>query len=249
MFPPPADRKNCSLSERFSAGAECERVETCSAAEQVNGAAAELFLGDAGEGPPNLYLPTNLTPEELFHALGRLRSEAEEAVERLIALIDALDDADSEPSGDESEPDLGSVSGRKGFDQSHWSAGDSLVDGGEPCLGASENHASPAMYWCSDARFKTGGGNQVGWSTGNSDDREGAPCDDDLEQDHDGREPDVEDEPSLGWTSVEAGRGRYGGVFGQNDLEIDTDTGIGDRDGLMEQCPALFDHTNVGVQA
>lgn len=253
MFPPRADQKNCSRSVHLSGAAtapvstsaESEQVETRSDAEQVNGAAAKPFLGAVDEEEPNLYLPTDLTPEELFQALGRLRSEAEEAVERLIALIDALDgDIDAEPTGDE-EPDLGSVSSQRGSDQRHWAQG---VDG-EPLHASNEYHPAPALDWWSDRQLRIPEGSQEGWATGNDDDREGAPCDDDREQDHDGREPDVEDEPSLGWTSVEAGLGRYGGAFGQNDLEIDTDTGIGDRDGLMEQCPALFDRTNVGVIA
>lgn len=50
----------------------------------------------------SLYLPTNLTPEQLFQALGRLRSEAAAEIERLLQFLDDLGgDPDLEPAGDE----------------------------------------------------------------------------------------------------------------------------------------------------
>jgi hypothetical protein len=67
---------------------------------------------------------------------------------------------------------------------------------GEPSLAACENH--PDYY----AR-----GSQLHWTQGNSDEREGDDGADDREDvcedegaEHDGCEPDVDGEPSLGWT-------------------------------------------------
>lgn len=67
-----------------------------------------------------------------------------------------------------------------------------------------------------------------------------------------GEEPEIEDEhgdgnpdyePSLGWTAREAAFGRYAEFNGCVDLEEQcedegdqSDSGIGDQDGLMEQC-------------
>ena len=153
-------------------------------------------LSDADQEPDkpdtgsDLYTRTDISPEELFRTLGRLRSEAEAEIERLLIFLDELDaDTDLEPSGDEGEPDLGSVPGRRGFDQSMWSAGNNAVDGGEPSLGASENHPNPNSYHWNDKPYRDQQGTQLGWATGNGDDREGASCDDD-------REPNVDDELS-----------------------------------------------------
>lgn len=64
----------------------------------------------------------------------------------------------------------------------------------------------------------------------------------DLEGDeHDGREPDVDDEPWLGWTAAIDQNGRPGWM-GPSPMTFDcdrewcpSDDGIGDSDGLMEQ--------------
>jgi len=56
-----------------------------------------------------LYLPTDITPEELFQAIGRLRKEARDEIDRLIRFIDKTDDYVSrelEDSNDD-EPSLG----------------------------------------------------------------------------------------------------------------------------------------------
>src|SRR3978361_382107 len=39
----------------------------------------------------SLYLPTDIAPEKLFEALGRLRSEAEAEIERLLIFLDQVD--------------------------------------------------------------------------------------------------------------------------------------------------------------
>jgi hypothetical protein len=60
---------------------------------------------------------------------------------------------------------------------------DATAEDLEPSLGSSETHPSP-YYTTNDASD-----HQEGWSRGRRDDRE---------EEHDGAEPDVEDEPSLG---------------------------------------------------
>ncbi len=37
-------------------------------------------------------MPTDITPEELFQAIGRLRKEARDEIDRLIRFIDKTDD-------------------------------------------------------------------------------------------------------------------------------------------------------------
>lgn len=180
MFPTVADRAKCS---------------SC---EHLNGQAFEPTRNAAARPNGELYFRTDIPPENVFQALGRLRSQAAAEIERLMAFLDETEgDPDFEPAGDEGEPELGSVEGRKGFDQSTWSAGADQVDGDEPSLGASENHPSSESFNWTDAPYRTAHGSQLGWSTGNVDDRE--HCADREEDDsHDGREPDVENEPSLG---------------------------------------------------
>ncbi|WP_128089473.1 hypothetical protein [Bradyrhizobium viridifuturi] len=146
----------------------------------------------AAAGPVALYLPTGVSPEELFQAMGRLRKEAQDEIDRLLAFLDQLDgDPDLEPNGDD-EPELGSVGGRRQLDQSTWAAGQD----GEPSLGSIECHpaAPEGDYW--PDRRRDGDGSQVAWSDSVTHD---------SEDEHDGREPDVDDElsgdenePSLG---------------------------------------------------
>jgi hypothetical protein len=73
---------------------------------------------EAPENPADaLYFPTDTTPEELFQAIGRLRKEARDEIDRLIGFLDHTDDyvsreleiedGNDEPGGDD-EPSLGS---------------------------------------------------------------------------------------------------------------------------------------------
>jgi hypothetical protein len=100
------------------------------------------------QGAP-LYLRTPLTPEEAFQAIGRLRKDARDEVDRLIRFLDLTDDyvsreledsIDDSPHDEETddngednedadpaEPSLGSV-GDVHFDQGRWAA--SNVTGG-----------------------------------------------------------------------------------------------------------------------
>lgn len=156
---------------------------------------------------PALYLPTGISPEEVFTAIGRLRKEALDEIDRLLAFLDATDgDADLEPSLGFAEVEPGRLA------PSHAGAADDREeeDELEASLGAPENH-----------------GSQVYWASGGRDDRE---------HEHDGREPDVDDElsgdehePLLGsfdrfvnqehaWRQT---KGRNWDLHTNNDLEAD----------------------------
>lgn len=96
------------------------------------------------QGAP-LYLPTDVTPEQLFQAIGRLRKDARDEIDRLIQFLDKTDDyvsreledsIDDNPhdeetddngedneDGDPAEPSLGSI-GEQHIDQTQWAAGD-----------------------------------------------------------------------------------------------------------------------------
>jgi hypothetical protein len=94
---------------------------------------------------PAIYYKTPVTPEEAFRAIGRLRKEARDEIDRLIRFLDKTDDyvsreledsIDDNPHDEEtddngedseddglSEPSLGS-SGDIHLDQERWAAGD-----------------------------------------------------------------------------------------------------------------------------
>jgi hypothetical protein len=87
----------------------------------------------------SLYLPTDVTPENLFQAIGRLRKEARDEIDRLIQFLDDTDKhMEREPDGDEedsdpAEPSLGSL-GDHHPNQERWAYGNSRdldVDDGE----------------------------------------------------------------------------------------------------------------------
>jgi hypothetical protein len=90
-----------------------------------------------------LYFPTDVTPEKLFQAIGRLRREARDEIDRLIRFLDDTDnhmeledsiddnphDEETDDNGednedaDPAEPSLGS-SGDVHLNQERWAAGD-----------------------------------------------------------------------------------------------------------------------------
>ena len=157
----------------------------------------------------------------------RLRAKCERAVERLLAVLDTLEaDPDEEPSLGFSEPSRPDWAG--GLDQRRIAEGSTddreQGDDDEPnvgweshgaqvSLGAGAHDAEPALGW-SDNMDQT----RHRRSTTEHEDEpalgflerhSAASCDqnehdlgygrgDDREDEHDGREPDVEDEPSLG---------------------------------------------------
>lgn len=122
------------------------------------------------------------------------RRNIEEAIERLLVVLDSLEaDPDIEPGNDD-EPSLGWPEARAGSGLSPWAtdAGDDreldLVDdeeGGdaEPSLGAPENHPASAGFLFSD---------QSKWAQGSNDDQESG---------------NVDDEPFLGWTEDQSQTG------------------------------------------
>lgn len=136
-----------------------------------------------------LYYRTPVTPEEAFQAIGRLRKEARDEIDRLIRFLDDTDDhMEREPDGDELDASYpegtayghGSrVLGSPNEDDEEC-AGDT-----EPSLGSRNMYESTDQtYWA----FHGAGGV-------------------DAEDEHDGAEPDhdqeadsADDEPSLGWT-------------------------------------------------
>src|ERR1700724_922388 len=70
---------------------------------------------------PAIYYKTPVTPEEAFQAIGRLRKEARDEIDRLIRFLDETDnhmerEPDDEADDSEAEPSLGSFDRR--MDQS-----------------------------------------------------------------------------------------------------------------------------------
>jgi hypothetical protein len=138
-----------------------------------------------------VYVPTDISPEDLFQAIGKLRKEAQDEIDRLLSFLDEIDgNIDDEAAGDEG--DASYPDGRSHL-LNHPGEDD------EPSLGSV---TGPEVY---SGKRKAAG--QESWSQGISDDREGDECADDREGDelqhggdeHDGAERE-EDEPSLGWT-------------------------------------------------
>jgi hypothetical protein len=127
--------------------------------------------------------------EEAFQAIGRLRKEARDEIDRLIRFLDTTDDyvsreledaVDDGPCDDnEMEPSLGSLDLVQDQDRAWRGATDNwLLDcevddcDDEPSLGSVGNNLS-----------------QEQWAAGTTKD---------LEDEHDGAEPPEDDEPSLG---------------------------------------------------
>src|SRR4030088_372031 len=72
-------------------------------------------IGTPEKPQDSLYYKTPITPEEAFQAIGRLRKEARDEIDRLIRFLDETDNhMEREPDGDEdedsgdTEPSLGS---------------------------------------------------------------------------------------------------------------------------------------------
>lgn len=159
--------------------------------------------GEARDAP--IYRRTDIAPEIFFQALGRARKAARDEIERLIIWLDSTIDVDEDSAvddegcdGDDFEPSLGSldlVSNQiKAWAVPPFGAVYDVdleedQSDREPSLGSVEDH--PNGY-CDGSDVHRYGRTQERWAGGNRDDREGC--------EHDGSEPDVEDEPSLGWT-------------------------------------------------
>src|SRR3954452_23107226 len=82
-------------------------------------ASANNLPGTPAESAGPLYVKTDISPEQIFQAIGRLRREARDEIVRLIQFLDKTDDyvsreledsIDDNPQGEEGddEPSLGS---------------------------------------------------------------------------------------------------------------------------------------------
>ncbi len=128
--------------------------------------------------PEGLYLPTDITPEQLFKAIGRLRKAAQDEIDRLLAFLDSTEmDSDF-------EPDLAGYD--RGMDDREGPDPDMEPDThDEPSLGFSTGGHYP------ENQMQDGPGFYMNTDAGRG-----------LEDEHDGAEPDVDGEASLGWTST-----------------------------------------------
>ena len=152
----------------------------------------------AQEGP--LYIPTDVTPEDLFQAIGRLRKEARDEIDRLVRFLDETENhMEREPEDEADDSEL-----EDGADE-------------ENSLGSLERHASS---YGPDGRNPTG--TQTNWSGGRGDD---------LEEEHDGAEPDEDGEPSLGaFEGHDNQTVAWAGETHFMDVELDAaESGIGDQ--------------------
>ena len=161
-------------------------------------------------------------------------SEITIMTDTLIGLLDACapdpdleDNADYELTGDE-EPLHGApehVTGSwRGIEASAC-----FAEGEELELGWTEMEARFGRYSAAGADVyepslgSTGSMHQGQWSDGGTDD---------TEDEHDGREPDVEDEPELGWTDLQARTGRY--VLGPAWYVTDGEPSLGSTTNLSQ---------------
>jgi cobalamin biosynthesis protein CobT len=123
---------------------------------------------------PGVYVPTDITPEELFQAIGRLRREARDEIDRLIRF---LDDSDRHMELDEAVDDV-------------------------PC-DDHELEPSLCGVTAGAANMPMGGYDEDLEGDAHEDDEEGHdrendPADGPLEVNEDG-DGNPDDEPSLGW--------------------------------------------------
>lgn len=196
---------------------------------------------------PDLYVKVEgVTPENIFQAIGRLREEAQNEIDRLLTFLDNTDGY----STTELEPSLGSIEkhpSAPGFvpgvwrdghgEQTNWSAGtnDDREDDHDGC--EPDEDLEPSLGSL--------GGSHLRWSIG---------MDDEREHEHDGAEPDEDLELSLGGsnptisgTQAAWASGCYADYEDEHDgrePDVDDerdDSGIGDMDGLLEQCSGYRD--------
>jgi hypothetical protein len=161
-----------------------------------------------------LYRRTDISPEDFFQSLGRVRRTVRDEIERLIDWLDSTIDTDVDSAVDDGlcdgdpdmEPSLGSFD-RMSDQVKAWQTTalctadiDAELDrcDAEPALAAPELHAADS---------------QEHWARGAGDDREGDPGCDDREPDVDD-EPTEDEEPAFGWNDDEAARGRYPTMMG-----------------------------------
>ena len=151
--------------------------------------------GVSGFGGEGLYLPVDVTPEQLFQAIGRLRKEARDEIDRLVRFLDETEnhmelEPEDEADDSEMEPSLGSF--ERVVDQSKaWQ------QRGEFCSGndaeRDEADAEPSLGSVGDMHFK-----QEYWAAGKRDDRELDGADSGI-GDQDGLDEQV---PFRDWQNV-----------------------------------------------
>jgi len=119
--------------------------------------------------PGSLYLPTDVTPEQLFQAIGQLRKEARDEIDRLVRFLDDTEnhmELEPEDEADDSEMEPSLRSFELVVDQSKaWQ------QRGEFCSGddaeQDEADTEPSLGSTGDLHF-----NQENWAAGKRDDRE-----------------------------------------------------------------------------
>lgn len=115
---------------------------TAVTSQDLEASTMKTSLGSAAESAGELYVRTDISPEQIFQAIGRLRKEARDEIDRLIRFLDATEnhmELEPEDEGDDSEledddpaendlddePSLGSCDpSMGGGDQTRWAAGD-----------------------------------------------------------------------------------------------------------------------------
>jgi hypothetical protein len=158
-------------------------------------------------GKPPLFRRTDISPEDFFQTLGRVRRAARDEIERLIDWLDSTIDCDQDAAVDDepcdgdtdTEPSLGSFDRMSNQIKAWQTTGfcnaeiDAELDrcDDEPSLGSCDG---PGRL------MPCGMGGQEYWARGNTDEREG--------DEHDGAER------SLGWSDEEAARGSYPSLMG-----------------------------------
>jgi hypothetical protein len=132
----------------------------------------------------SIYIPTDVTPEQLFQAIGRLRKEARDEIDRLLGFLDATEDTDTDTQCDdeqiddcELEPSLCGVEvAAKNMPEDPIGDDCELDDSDyEPSLGS----GAVGVH-----------NSQARWAMHGTDD---------LEDEHDGAEPSEDNEPSIGY--------------------------------------------------
>ncbi|NLS69619.1 hypothetical protein E3H11_11970 [Bradyrhizobium brasilense] len=106
-----------------------------------------------------MYFRTDIAPEQIFRAIGRLRREARDEIDRLIRFLDDTDDhMEREPDGSD-EPWLGWPEGRSGAGAGTGADDDRELDNSddedgrdaEPSLG-SLDHNHSQQVWAAGGR-------------------------------------------------------------------------------------------------
>jgi hypothetical protein len=167
---------------------------------------------DGPEKPQDsFYLPTDISPEEVFQAIGRLRKEARDEIDRLIRFLDKTDNYVSnelEENGDELDASFPEGVGPRILSSPAEDDEDGADD--EPSLGSNELPSGAVSYLPSVSFGHLDVEGEHDGREPSEDDEEGHDREGDELQhggdEHDGAEPDADGEPSLGWT--------LGGSFG-----------------------------------